>query len=467
MIQKFLIDTILMPLAVMMERFSEKTKERVFVAAGMGIALQFFAINMDLITYRYLFVFATGCLFLGIMILCTLTTSLKPVKFRWPILLCWMGTGVMMLQAGIRCNVEYLPEAVLFLVAYPIIFICWNQTDRTRIFRLLLKVVRISAIIYLVGCWIFGEIATERYQGMFSNPNGAAFFLVVAIAGLLIEVLYAGKMDWRFWTDILLLGSMVALCYYTNSRTGYLSAIVATITGCALYFLTHNRKENLKCFVRVVAAAVVTLICVFNLIYVFQWRTTLDIPYYHTADRAFYDLEYPGSNAVKQQTAANIAGVQTDTGISGFLDTAADKGDTGNKSLDQYSTGRITEWLMYAKDLNLLGHEEVPVIYNESIKQYISTTHMAILQIAYESGIIAGVCYLLLNLISGFSMIGFAWKFRKEQYALMPIVVTVTFGVVSILSSSSNAFLHLVTFYYYCVLFPVMVRQPVQEGEKE
>ena len=167
------------------------------------------------------------------------------------------------------------------------------------------------------------------------------------------------------------------------------------------------------------------------------------------------------------QTAANIAGVQTDTGISGFLDTAADKGDTGNKSLDQYSTGRITEWLMYAKDLNLLGHEEVPVIYNESIKQYISTTHMAILQIAYESGIIAGVCYLLLNLISGFSMIGFAWKFRKEQYALMPIVVTVTFGVVSILSSSSNAFLHLVTFYYYCVLFPVMVRQPVQEGEKE
>ena len=73
----------------------------------------------------------------------------------------------------------------------------------------------------------------------------------------------------------------------------------------------------------------------------------------------------------------------------------------------------------------------------------------------------------LLNLISGFSMIGFAWRFRKEQYALMPIVVTVTFGVVSILSSSSNAFLHLVTFYYYCVLFPVMVRQPVQEGEKE
>ena len=92
---------------------------------------------------------------------------------------------------------------------------------------------------------------------------------------------------------------------------------------------------------------------------------------------------------------------------------------------------------------------------------------MNILQIAYESGVFAGVFYFLVNLLSGILTIWFAWKFRNEKYAVLPLVVTVVFGVGSLLSASSLAMGYLITFYYYCMLFPVMVCQPAVSDKKE
>ena len=148
------------------------------------------------------------------------------------------------------------------------------------------------------------------------------------------------------------------------------------------------------------------------------------------------------------------------SGISGFQNVAQQKGETEDKSLDDISTGRITLWKFYASDLNLFGHASVPTVYVPLTGQTIGSSHMNCLQFAYESGLFAGVFYLLLNLISGILTIWFAWKYRKEKYAVMPLAVTVVFGVGSMLSTCTLALGYLITFYYYCVLFPIMVHQP-------
>lgn len=475
-IQKLLIQYILMPLAMVMERFSEKTKDRLFVAAGLGITLQYMWGVTGLPIYRYLIFYVVGCLFLGIMILCTLHRNIQPVRFRWPIMACWLGVGFMVLQSSLRLNVDYLTEAIVFLAAFPVVFICWNNADRAKIFKHLLVIMKVTIVIFMIACLLFAKITTERYQGVFNNPNGMAYLLMLAAACQFVELLYVRRVDWRCLTDILILGCSVALCYYTNSRTGYLGLICAVAAAGGMYVLTHNWKENAACLARLTVAALVTLICVFNLVYLFQWRTQFDIPFYSPEKGIIYDstgilYDFSGSevaSAENQSTpapAAANAEKSSPSGIAGFQSTAQKKGETENKSMDDISTGRITLWKTYASDLNLFGHAAVPTVYVPLTGQTIGSTHMTCLQFAYESGLFAGVFYLLMNILSGLLAIWFAWKFRAEEYAILPLAVTIVFGVGSMLSTCTLAFAHIITFTYYCVLFPLVIHHPVEKKE--
>lgn len=473
-IQKLLIQYLLMPLARLMEKVPERVREYLFLAGGLGVGFGIMHQNLELPSYRYLVYFAIGCVSLGVMILSTLRTDMKPVRFRKGISICWFGMGFMLLQSALRLNMDYIAEAIIFLVAFPIVFICWNNADRTQIFKLLLRIIKILAVVFMVASLLFAKITKERYQGIFDNPNGVGELLMLTVGCQIVEILYAKRLDWKCWGDILLLGCAAAVCYYTNSRTGYLGMICAVLFGSVMYLLTHDRKENFKSLIRLTATALVTVICVFNLVYVFQWRAKLDIP--------FPDLS--GESLQTSEIAENPAGVWEDirmsaqapgngvtepefSGIESFHSVAKKKGETAGKSFDDISTGRLTLWKFYASDLNLFGHASVPTVFVPLTGQTIGTPHMSILQFAYESGAFAGIFYFLLNLLSGLLTIGFAWKFRKEKYAVMPLVVTVVFGVGSLLSASTSALVYIITFYYYCVLFPVMVHQPAEEGEKE
>ena len=141
------------------------------------------------------------------------------------------------------------------------------------------------------------------------------------------------------------------------------------------------------------------------------------------------------------------------------------KNETENKTIDDISTGRLTLWKAYTSDLNLFGHATVPTVYVPLTGQTISSTHMTCLQFAYESGIFAGAFYLLMNILSGLLAIWFAWKFRAEKYAILPLAVTIIFGVGSMLSTCTLVFGQIITFTYYCVLFPLVIRHPVEKEE--
>lgn len=473
-IQKLLIQYLLMPLARLMEKVPERAREYLFVAGGLGVGFEIMRQNLQLPSQRYLVYFAIGCVSLGIMILATLCTDIKPVRFRKGISICWFGMGFMLLQSALRLNIDYIAEAIIFLVAFPVVFICWNNADRTQIFKLLLRIIKILAVVFMVASLLFAKITKERYQGIFDNPNGAAELLMLTVGCQIVEILYAKKLDWRCLIDILILGCSVAVCYYTNSRTGYLGMIVAVCFAVGMYLLTHDRKENLKCLIRVTATALVTVICVFNLVYVFQWRAKLDIPFPDLSGESTQTSTVIGNSAGveenNQPTIQKPTAAASDAEISGiesFHSVAKKKGEMEGKSFEQISTGRLTLWTFYASDLNLFGHASVPTVFVPLTGQTIGTPHMVILQFAYESGAFAGIFYFLLNLLSGLLTIGFAWKFRKEKYAVMPLVVTLVFGVGSIMSASSLAMGYLIAFYYYCVLFPVMVHQPEEENIKE
>lgn len=459
MIQKVLIQYILSPLGAVMDKFSEKVRQFLFMLGGLGVVMHTFAHNMSLPKYRYFVFYAIDCVFLGLMILSMLRKDMKPVKFRWPLMICWIAVGVLMLLSGLKNNTNYLAEALLFLVVYPVLFICFNNSDRGIIFRNLIRILKTSVVFYVLCSFTFAPILQDSYPGIFNNTNGAAYYLAACLAFQTAELLYEERFGWKMAGDILLTAMTAALLYYTNSRTGVLAVIVALAGGTGIYLLTHGWKRNVKCLLLLAVTLVLTWGAISNLVYVFQLRSEIDFPYYYNALAGeFYSTKATNdtNNTEQKPNQPNAANKNDRFDASGFNDRMQYKGTTENKTMDQYSTGRISIWLAYAKDLNWTGHAETPTVYIDWLYKNISSTHMTILQIAYESGILAGIFYFLLNIGSGFVAIWFAWKNRNERYAALPLMVTLAFGVMSMLGSSGVSLWYLETFCYYIVSFPIV-----------
>ena len=465
-----------MPLNRLMNRLPWKYRDLIFLLGGIGIVGHTFLNNMLLVRYRFLYFFAISCVFMGMMILGGMGTEIKPVRFHKFLSICWFGVGLLMLLSGIRNNMDYLPEAVLILAAYPVLFICWSNGDRVRIFRLLATLCRISGWMFAIASFLLAQIVPVRYAGIFFNTNATAYFLAVAFAGTVLHILYT-PLSWKMAPDFLLTGILTALNYYTNSRTGTLGMICACAVGLGLYALTHSWKQTAKCLPKLAACAVAMSICASGLAYVFQLRIYLPLPYLDLTTGTFYYMA-PPQKEEKPDQPTTIPGESEGTGegtgesepgtsdstTPTFFDTHEFddmnelKTGFGDKTLDQYSTGRLSIWKAYASNLNLSGHASTNIVYVDLLYRDIRSTHMTILQVAYESGILAGILYLLFNLGTGVLSILYALKHPKEPYAVMPVTFTVVFAILSLLGSCAVSFWYMATFYYYVVQFPIFSR---------
>lgn len=459
--QKLLIQHILSPLCRAMGRFSEKKKDALFLLGGTGIVILTFLRYMEAVDYRYLYHFTGCCFCLGLMILASLGEEVKPVSFRKSLSIPMVTLGILLLISGIVNNVNYLPEAALLLAAYPVVYICWSNSDHARIFRLLIRVCKMTVILFAAASWLLAPIGRDKYPGIFTNTNNAAYYLTVVCAALLLDILYGERSKKQLTGDILLLGLTGALNYYTNSRTGVLGVCLALIFGLTMYLLRHSRRENLACLGRLAAGALACVIFVFGLVYVYQLRQWLPLPYFDGEDdRGFYtatrqellDEHYPDWE--------EEMGDRLFFDASGFFNVSEKKTSSSGKNLDTYSTGRISIWLAYAEDLNLTGHESVPPKFIEGYNKEFESTHMTCLQIAYESGIPAGLVFLLLNIATGILTLWYAWKHGKEIYAAGPLMFTVIYGVLSMLGSCNVSFGYLSTLFYYLVQFPIIPSLP-------
>lgn len=456
--QNLLISRILSPLCLVMGRFSEKKKDRLFVLGGLIIVVLTFLRHSEAVDYRYLYHF-TGCCFgLGLMILASLGETVKPIQYRFPFTILLPLFGTLLLISGIINNVNYLPEAVMLLLAYPVVFLCWNNADRSRIFRLLCRVCKIALLIFAAASWLLDPIGRTKYSGIFTNENNAAYFLTIACIAILLDIFYSGKNIRKLVPDLLLLGLGSALNFYTNSRTGTYSLYIVLFLGGGLYLLKHNKKENLIFLGKLGACLLASFVFVFSLVYVYQLRQWLPLPYFDGDEKGVYsatreellDECYPDWQESLPESGFFDA--------RGFFHVTSVKNDTSGKDLDAYSTGRLSIWLAFAEDLNWRGHKTVPPKYIPGYDKEFETAHNTCLQYAYESGIGAGVVFLILNLSSGVGTLWFAWKYGKEDYAVAPLMFTAAFGVMSMLGSCSASFGYLATLFYYLSEFCVFAR---------
>lgn len=475
-IQKLLIQYILEPLACFMDRFRQKTRSAGFVLAGLAIFVVFFAREMGMLGTRYILVYALSCLFLALMILFSLKKGLKPVKFRVPTAVCWFGVGALMALSGVLFNTDYLAEALLILAAYPVAFIVWQNADAQSILKNIIRSVQWSFVLYAVICLIWYPMDGVRYQGLFKNVNGAAAYLALSAICFLAECLQERKISWPFIGRLLLLGVSGSLLYYTSSRTGVLSFVLAAAVAVVIYFVANGKKLQ-AVFFRNAGMAVLALLVCFNVtIYLFQFEKVAQVVVDQFQSALNPDTGVtpgPDTDPSDKPDSSSKPGIGTkpnkpsveiiDPGDS--IDKITDRFDTTGQNANQISSGRIKIWEGYLAQLNLLGHEDSGTVVTGTGKWQgtFHTAHMAVLQIAYENGVVAGVLYLVFNLLAGGLSVWYAVKNKDNAFAAFPLMITAMYAVYSLLASTATSFLYLATFIYYLVQFPLLTKQVAQE----
>ena len=491
-VQRIFIDKILSPINNLVKKCPPKLRDIMFILGGICLMLHCILHGARLIPYRFLIFFPISCVFLGIMILSSMGGELHPVRFRMSVFVPWMCCGGLMFISGVINNVDYLPDALLFLVAFPILYICFANADREKLFQKLISINKFTLLIFIITSFLFVQITNKKYTAFSVNVNTTSTILTVTSIFILVEIISEKKFSKKVLCDILLIGTATALNYYTNSRTGSLALIFAAAFILVLFFATNSMRTNLVALAKLGMIALSSVVLTVSLLYVFQLRQWLPIPYINLNDNSIYlddrwdtmlhlgsannnnnestqpdnENDTPSSTdseSTQPDNENNNSGESEFFGNDGFQGVNEQKFDT-NKSLDKFSTGRISVWKAYAKDLNFKGHSTTPTVYIDFLsKKDISSTHMTILQVAYESGVLSGISYFLFNIASGILSIIFAIKHRKEKYSLLPLAVTLVFGVISLLASNRVAFYNCNTLMYYILLFPIMIKSPMSD----
>jgi hypothetical protein len=105
-----------------------------------------------------------------------------------------------------------------------------------------------------------------RYQGLFNNPNINALYYCVVVAACLYKYIISIESKRKLliiFYSLTLCGTL-SLLFFTISRTGYITAIVATLFALTLLGL---RNKSLRLFMMSGIALLITTICLVPLTY--------------------------------------------------------------------------------------------------------------------------------------------------------------------------------------------------------
>lgn len=455
--QKILIKYLLDPLCALTGNLSGKFKNFLFLLGGCGILTTMLLQGAEALTIRYIFIFAANCAFLGLMVLGILPDKIRPVKWNRPLFFSWMAMATLRMISAFTQNTNYFAEGFLLFIAWPVIFLILANADSTRLIHLVLRLIRIALISFVVLSFLFTPITPGKYSGIFENTNSTSHFLAAVSVALVVSILYAQSRKWI--PDAILLGLAWTMNTYSSSRGGMLAATIAICCGLGLFLVTNLRNGQWKKLLRFGVSIVACWALTFSLVYIFQIRLALDLPYYHHETNRFY---YAGRDEVWSYLGDEFAGYMGDSEYFGsdiFTDLADDRFDMEGQSLDKYSTGRVSLWMSCIEKLNFTGHPSTEdQFYIAYAQKTFNTTHMVILQYAFESGIPMGVMYLVMNILSGFAAIAYAWRNRTKRWGMVPLMMTLSFGVLSVMESCGVSLQFLGTFLYYGSMFPLITR---------
>lgn len=434
--QSLVVNRLLGPLYGLMGKMSDRAKDVCFVISFLLLYLEIGLYKSSIIRPRYLVIFSLGCVFLGLMILFSMRGRVREVRFRKWFITCWLLFGAAQFISAFAAGcVDYLPDSLIILVAMPILYIVWTNTGFEKIFRLMFISTRMAFLIFIVLSMLFSPFCAH-YSGVFTNPNGMVQFLLVPFCFFSYYALWGEERKDQISSTILL-AICAAFMFYSNSRTGQISACLVFFAVAFLY-LIKVRFKDARLIKRMVICVVLMVLLTWSLVFVFSFISSLGLP----------TLEDFG---IVLDTAETELGTLEDV-----IDVSANKNALLGRTLDQISAGRIAIWRVFIQDMNLTGHVTGYKLFIPERDRYYTTAHNYAVQMAYDHGIPAGILALVIEFAAFFLALRNAFRNRFSFVSCLPLMMIGAFLFTSLLEALSVTFHYSFLLNYYFMLAPLM-----------
>lgn len=402
---------------------------------------------------------------MGLIILFTVNGTVQPVKWNKPIAIMWFGMGLLQLASGIFVSLEYLPMAMIWLVAFPVLFLVWNnRRDYIVLFREVAIAGNICFVFLSVTSVVFYPMNVLQYGGFVNNPNGMGQWITFAFP-LIVFLHYQEKNSqikkWLYRAELALI---LLLCFASKGRTAILT--VGLMFAVLLVLRLVSNKNDFAYYARqggkfLLCAALVWAVCLaVNLIpqaaanaNVQPEPSTIEttLPSEDTSESSEQTLESEETDPTQEQMLTVPAAQQTGVGamITNFINRMLGLDKTGT-SLEDYSSGRIGIWVGALEAMNLLGHPSREHIVTYRNGDVGSNVHNVILQWCYDNGLVAGLLFTIMMIWAGILFV--KRSLRKDNLSGINsymLIVHAGFVCTAMFASVNLPFLYLISFLYY------------------
>lgn len=411
-----------------------------------------------------------GCLCLAVIGLFSVNGELKQVKWNRQIVFIWYVLGSLLFLSGLLHSVEnsYWLWSYTMLIGFPGFYLIWqNRKDYSTLFDIISSAMLVILLIFFVICLctINSEVnISGRYWAFMRNPNHLG---KVAASGMIaVLYLYLRLRDRYRWIMAVPGGICVTLAVLSGSRTA-----IIVIAAQLIVFMAGNIKCCLKekSYIRTAAGLIAfVLLGVLSMVaaekgleYCQLLHDRAGIVQDSTQDTG---ENISASESAEDTEAANTTDTEenissSEESIRQNSDALTSRFELDGKTVDQISSGRITVWKYFIDHLNLFGNDWVQ--YSAAAPEYKHQwAHNDVLEVAYRSGVIAGLFDLLLLAYLGIYVLRVMFSGRmSEKYHYFTASAILTYGGFAMLDVISFPFSMQYTFMCFVALMPIFERR--------
>lgn len=352
---------------------------------------------------------------------------------------------------------------VMFLVFY---YCIWRWKDKNKLLQIFCNGIILN-FVYMVAFSLmhrpYHRFRYNRFGLGFHTVTVTGYYLALVAGAIIVKMLIAYKKKARWmdcWKELSLLGIANAYLFMTLSRTGYLAAAVLQIF-IVVFFSCTWEKKILKSMVAKFALILGVTIAVFPAVFTSQriLPALYDEPTYSEIEVWEYTVE-KGERKDSESYIDIIAFVRImgdklfglDTGnisISSIKDQIQEEREYSKKrqeviylkqsnyllaaEIDMYeepdvSNGRFDIFKSYIEHWNMTGHEAMGVPLEDGTIAI--HAHNTFLQLIHDNGLIAGIVFLVLGIVSFFyALARYVKEKREDSYLLLTVAVITAFAI--------------------------------------
>jgi O-antigen ligase len=308
--------------------------------------------------------------------------------------------------------------AAILIILFPCLYFVWaNRGDYEVLYSILAFSAVVTGTIFLIASVLVVHPATgERYQGIALNPNG-----VGSIAATVF---------------------ICSLYLVFQSKLGYYAvSIVSTPISLFVLAISGSRTSLL-------VAASAAMICAVRLVQIFIKDRRLGRNILLKILAIVLITGAIGAAGIKMSETLSMAKIAEDVRNALRLKVFDSSQEDDADFLNRVASGRLEVWSVYLHSLDFIGNDasQPPESYEA---QHLSA-HNNVIEIAWRSGIPAGIAYAGMLLLSIFASIrGFFERGARRDHTLfLSIAVAGYFVTVMFETMVTLLFFPIVLIYY-------------------